>query len=72
MDYRNLAAFTGACITLLFATGFISYSHGAVNSTNNASGILYPLNSQPFEIGYIKGAEGFHKLIYGDLVIQIL
>jgi hypothetical protein len=47
-------------------TGFIPYSHGVVNSNNNTSRVLYPLDSQPFGIGYIKGAEGFHKLIYGQ------
>ena len=44
--------------------GFIPYSHGEVKSNNNASNMLYPLDSQPFGIGYIGGAEGFHRLIY--------
>jgi len=54
-----------ACISLAFVmVGFISYSHGEVKSNNNASNILYPLASQPFGIGYMGGAEGFHRLIY--------
>src|SRR5437773_9144834 len=67
MDYRNLVAATGVCITLVFAmTGFVPYSHGVVKSNNNASSLLYPLDSQPFGIGYIRGAEGFHKLLYEE------
>jgi hypothetical protein len=65
---RNLVTATCAFITLVFImTGFIPYSHGVVKPTNNnASSMLYPLDSQPFGIGYIKGAEGFHKLMYGE------
>ena len=65
--YRNFLA-TCAFITFVCTlTGFIPYSHGVVKNNNNASNMLYPLNSQPFGIGYIEGAEGFHKLMYGEL-----
>jgi hypothetical protein len=66
-SYRNLVAATCALISLVFImTGFIPYSHGVVKNNDNASSMLYPLDSQPFGIGYIKGAEGFHKLLYGE------
>jgi hypothetical protein len=63
--YRNLIAATIASIYLVFVmAGFIPYSHGEVGSNNNVSNMLYPLNSEPFGIGYIAAAEGFHRLLY--------
>ena len=63
--YRNLVAAIIASIYAVFVmAGFIPYSHGEVGSNNNVSNMLYPLDSQPFGIGYIAAAEGFHKLLY--------
>jgi hypothetical protein len=65
--YRCPVAATITCISLAFViVGFIPFSHGEVVSNNNASNMLYPLDSKPFGIGYIGGAEGFHKMMYRE------